>query len=210
MNAIANATGRGLVLAVTLLIAACASAPINLGASDGAEPAQVHLSLRAAASEVVETAQTRSWRASRGGARGFLGRLISGADGDDGDEAGGADAYLAALAQARGEASLETLRVDVALAEELARALALRCDFVIQDQALTDRQALSRDIAAAEAALTVLRAARTVFAEADATLSEPGESRLSLTELDDAIEALAAAADAIAARRWALRHGAVS
>ncbi|MEO1039744.1 MAG: hypothetical protein AAFX09_09370 [Pseudomonadota bacterium] len=204
-----NATGRILLSALLLGLAACASAPISLGVQSNAAEAPAQAALAETTQQIVETAKVRAWRLTEAQAGGFLGRLISGAGNDA--ESSGPTAYLTALQERSGEASLDAITADIALATRFAADAAASSMQISADLSITDAAALDRDLAAAESGLSALRRARAVFEEAIAELDEAGvETATALGELDTEIHALAGAADSVAAKRWALRRGAVS
>lgn len=133
-------------------------------------------------------------------ARSLLGRLIGG-EGAAPDDVDPITEYLGATG------SLAAVASDIANLSERTSALAASARAVADAPQGLTREALERDIAAAERALGAVRRARTFFAEAAAradTGDGPVQTRLGA--LKTAETELAEAADALAERRWS-GHG---
>lgn len=201
-------------VASALVLQACASAPLNLGPQPEAAAAiAVQTELRSAASHLVETAEEKGWRVQEqrdGGAFALLGRLVSG--GDDAareDAPSPVDIYL----ETHGSEAGEALLGDITLAHTLAGEVTGAARRLVVTPEELDEDALDRDIAEIETAIAAARRAKSFFNTVDRRIEAqiaPARARAietALSRFEDDVEAMAAAADALADRRWAFAHG---
>jgi len=182
-------------------LAACAGAPMDMSAGfNGASGATAQAELHRTASRLRTLIDAEGWNL---GEPGLMSRLIRGHD-STGERA------VARYLDAAGDSPPAALAADAGRVSDLSRetaALAMRA----ASAANTGPDALASDLAAVEGALAAVRRAR-VFFTAAAGEAEADDMRLTaaFTDLGEAEQHLALAADALAERRWAVRHGAVS
>ncbi len=182
-------------------LAGCAGAPMDMSAGfNGASAPAAQAELHRTAARLRTMIETQGW--SLGETR-LMSRLIRGHD-SSGDRA--VARYLEAIEDSPSDA----LAVDAGMVADLSRetaSLALR--------AASGRDAgadtLASDLAVVESALAAVRRAK-VFFTAAAGEAQADDARVTaaFVELGEAEQHLALAADALAERRWAVRHGAVS
>jgi hypothetical protein len=191
------------LLAAPALASACASAPINIGASDDSELSAAQIELREQANALADRLEQHGWAVSATPAettRSFLGRLIGGADAVDETGSDPVALYLANYGVAQAEQDLATLIVETGSLADQALSVAAA------DGPISSAD-LARDIAAVERALGAVRRAKSFFTQ----VSERGQWQEELTiQLYNIVAAetrLAASADALAERRWAMRSG---
>jgi len=191
-------TASALLACVSL--GACAGAPIDMSAGLNGAPGQaVHAELHQSATSLRTLIDDEGWTL---GDTPLLARLIRGQD-SSGDRAvaryldtadGDASAVLAADAARLTQASQQTA------------SLAMRAASASNAGAET----LAADLAAVEGALAAVRRAKGFFASVAEEAQASGERwNAALSELGEAEQHLALAADALAERRWAARLGAV-
>lgn len=189
------------LLVTPALASACASAPINIGASDDSELNAAQIELREQATALADRLDQRGWAVSATPAeatRSFLGRLIGGSDAANEATSDPVELYLAGYDAAQAEQDLATLMVET-------EALADTALSVAGAEGPITSSALARDIAAVERALGAVRRAKGFFTQ----VSERGQWQEALAiQLQNVVAAearLAASADALAERRWAMR-----
>ncbi|XBQ15375.1 MAG: hypothetical protein ABL308_10440 [Oceanicaulis sp.] len=188
-----------------LAVSGCASAPIDLRGEDPALAGalDIQTSLREEADAVVTRVDAEGWtlRPPAGeAARSFLGRLLGGAGAEEGGEDAG-DPVATYIASTGDAAALQ----DLAELSDAVEALSASAFAVAGFDRGLNPDAIDRDIAAAERALGATRRASAFFAEVGMVAEIDGlDARLET--LIDAQKNLAAAADALAERRWAARH----
>jgi len=205
-HAIAAALGCALVLQ------GCASAPFDLGGSEQVElGTSEQQALRRAAHTLRDTVAEQGWRvdtSGNSGALGFFSRLVTG----EGDEANEDPAETPAMAYITSDEAdaISLLQSDIERATRLTADVADAADRVASSNTSYEQDAINRDIARAEAALTAARRAKSYFSdvsgqlvtqEGDGTSLAPVES--GLNGLETEITRLAASADRLAERRWA-------
>ncbi len=207
------------ILAAAVL-SACASAPINLNANDGAALTAAQSELRETSAELVSTADARGWTLATDraglGARVFNRLLTGGSGADEPDD--GLSRYLALAApdEASQQDAVGAVALDVRRAAEFAAELSHDAEAVATADAVADAGALSDDIAAAERALAALRRADALFLEAAGALETRFSTdavtplRASITRLEEARARLTEATDALARRRWSMVNASVS
>ncbi|MGY6627329.1 MAG: hypothetical protein ACXIVL_02335 [Oceanicaulis sp.] len=182
-------------------LAACAGAPMDMSAGLSAgSGATSHAELRSSASRLRTLVEAEGWNL---GEPGLMSRLIRGHN-STGDRA--VSRYLDT---AEGDSSV-VLASDLAQLTGLSRdtaSLAMRA----ASGANPGTDVLAADLAAVEGALAAVRRAKGFFTAA-AQEAEADDEGLTaaFTDLSEAEQHLALAADALAERRWAVRHGAVS
>lgn len=198
----------------TFTVGGCASGPIDMVRAPSLEATTIaqEQALRDSARMLAVRVEENGWSlAPPAGqaARSFLGRLIGG----EGEAAAREDAVLAYL-EDNSDTAMQ--RRDVIWLTEAAERVANAARAVAGAAPELDEAALTADIAAAEDALGAVRRARAFFAEVHAVQIEQagdlsaGSGAVGLAASLEALRAaeadLAAAADALAERRWA-GHG---
>lgn len=201
------------------VLQACASAPLNLGPQPETPPLiAAQETLHTAASTLTVTARQEGWRLDddrQAGAFALLGRLVTGAA-SEGAETGETGEPVELYLMRHGDAPGAALLGDISLAGALAHDVIQAGRAVAGSEAELSEDAINRDIAEIEAALTAARRARSFFAAVEAelgardTLRQEMQVRTALMRLDERIETLAVTADALAARRWGSGRGALS
>ncbi|MEQ8404360.1 MAG: hypothetical protein RKE49_04620 [Oceanicaulis sp.] len=185
-------------------LAGCASGPIDMvqAETDAPRVLEEQAVLRDGAQALAAHVDEAGWSVAPPAAdqaRSFLGRLIGG-ESAPADQTDPVADYLEGMTLARIAAHIDALAAKTLAVSDQANAVAAA------PQGLS-RDALQRDIAAAESALGAIRRARAFFAEVGARVSAPGDSvAVGLDDLKAAETALAEAADALAERRWS-GHG---
>lgn len=185
-------------------VAGCASGPIDMVRAEAEAPRvlEEQAALRDGAQALAHHVEEAGWSVAPPAAdqaRSFLGRLIGG-DSEPAVETDPVAVYLEGATLARIAGHIEELAIKARAVSGDAYAVAAA------PQGLS-RQALQRDIAAAESALGAVRRARAFFVEVGARVSAPEDAvAQGLDELKSAETALAEAADALAERRWS-GHG---
>jgi len=186
-----------------ILVSGCASAPIDMRASDDSELDAIQVELREQANGLTDRLEQQGWAISATPAeatRSFLGRLIGGSGAVEETGPDPVTLYLADNDASQAEQDLAALVAET-------RALADQTLMVASADGAISSSALASDLAAVERALGAVRRAQGFFIE----VSERGgwQDALSI-QLYDIVAAdarLAAAADALAERRWATRSG---
>lgn len=209
-----------ITILAAMALTACASAPINLNAGEGAALTPAQDELRQTSAELVSTADAQGWTLeTEGGGLGarVLDRLLTGgSDADEGDD--GLSRYLAVTAPDDAPASqaVGAVAVDVRRAAELASEISHDAQAVAQARGVSDARALADDIAAAERALAALRRADALFIEAADALETRHSAeavsplRAAIARLEEARAQLTEATDALARRRWSMVNASVS
>lgn len=182
-------------------LAACAGAPMDMSAGlNAGSGATSHAELRSSASRLRTLVEAEGWSL---GESGLMSRLIRGHN-SSGDRA--VARYLDA---AEGNSSA-VLASDLAQLTGLSRDTALLA-MRAASAANPGTDVLAADLAAVEGALAAVRRAKGFFAAAAEEAQTSGEHvDAAFLQLGEAEQHLALAADALAERRWAVRHGAVS
>lgn len=166
------------------------------GASGGTAQADLHRT----ASRLRSHIESEGWSL---GETGLMSRLIRGHNSTS-------ERAVARYLEAAEDNPSQVLASDAALVTDMSRetaALALRAASARQ----TGADNLAADLAAVEGALAAVRRAKTFFSAAAEEAEADGERlTAAFNELSQAEQHLALAADALAERRWAVRHGAVS
>jgi hypothetical protein len=184
-------------------VAGCASAPIDMRASDDSELNAVQVQLRDQANGLADRLELQGWTLSSTPAeatRSFLGRLIGGADTV---EEAGSDSVALYLAQSDAERAQQDLAGLVAETQALADQTLV----VASVDGVISSSALARDLAAVERALGAVRRAKAFFTEVSQQAGWQDALTLDLYNIVAAERRLATAADALAERRWATRSG---
>lgn len=201
-------------------LSACASAPINLNANDGAALTPAQSELRQTSAELVSAADARGWTLQADGdgvgARLFNRLLTGGSDEDGADD--GLTRYLALAApdEATAGEAVDAVTSDVRRAAELAAEISHDAEAVTNAPDIADARALADDIAAAERALAALRRADALFVEAAGALETrysqdaAAPLRTAIARLEAARARLTEATDALARRRWSMVNASVS
>jgi hypothetical protein len=192
------------------LLAACASAPIDLAgngssvAGSGVVAVSAQEDLRTASGALRANAADSGWRLEdSSGLNRFVSRLVGGRA----ETPASSDAVSDYLRRADDAAA--KLTRDMSHAVILSDEVAAAARVIVSARAPLSESGLRRDLSEAEAALTAMRRARAFF-QAAVTAATPGLDPLGeeavtagLDDLDAAIERLSRASDALAERRWA-------
>lgn len=193
-----------LVLVISpAFFAGCASAPIDMRASDDSELNAAQVQLRAQANGLADRLERQGWTLSSTpteATRSILGRLIGGADPR---EEAGPDPVTLYL----GQSDVERAQQDLAGLVAEAQALADQTLVVASVDGVISSSALARDLAAVERALGAVRRAKGFFTEVSQRADWQDTLTLDLYNIVAAERRLATAADALAERRWATRSG---
>jgi len=193
--------------------AACASAPLNFStAPEISAPASAHSQFHAACDAVVETVDTEGLTlVEERGAEALFSRLLVG--GGEDEPATPLERYAEshALESTDAEALGHALTADAAAAADRVARAAVIAATVLESE-MYDPAVLGRDIAAAERALAASRRAQAFLIAARDELDAAGSESLNaaVARLAEETEQLAARADGIAERRWAVMQGEVS
>jgi hypothetical protein len=182
-------------------LAACAGAPMDMSSGfNGAAGQSAQAELHRSASRLRALVESEGWTL---GETGLMSRLIRG-------HTSTSDRAVARYLDAVEGGPSAALAMDAARVTELTRetaALAMRA----ASASTTGADALASDLAAVEGALAAMRRAKVFFTAAAEEAQADGERLTSaFSGLSEAEQYLALAADALAERRWAVRHGAVS
>ncbi|WBQ09340.1 hypothetical protein L2D01_10575 [Hyphomonadaceae bacterium ML37] len=192
-------TASALLACVSL--GACAGAPIDMSAGLNGAPGQaVHAELHQSATSLRTLIDDEGWTL---GDTPLLARLIRGQD-SSGDRA------VARYLDAAEDNPSAVLAADLERLAGLSRQTAM---LAMRAASASDAgpEALAADLAAVEGALAAVRRAQGFFLSvAEEAEAESGRLTGALSDLDEAEQHLALAADALAERRWATRLGAVS
>jgi hypothetical protein len=192
------------------LLAACASAPIDLagGGSSVSDNGVVAVSaqedLRTASGALRAHAAEGGWRLEESsGLNSFVSRLVGGRA----ETSANSDAVSAYLRRA--DDAPARLARDMNHAVVLSDEVAAAARVIVSARAPLSESGLRRDLSETEAALTAMRRARAFFQAAASAASEALEPSAEeavtngLGDLDAAIERLSRASDQLAERRWA-------
>ncbi|MCC5995428.1 MAG: hypothetical protein JJU18_03530 [Oceanicaulis sp.] len=182
------------------LLTACAGAPVDMsaGLTNGAGQRS---DVRQSASELRALVEDEGWTLT--GGTPLLSRLIRGSAPDS---APAVTRYI----ETAGEGASARLIADAGRVTALSRRTADRALAAAAEPGAGPER-LAGDLASVEGALAAVRRAKVFFtAAADKAEADDEHLTSAFSELHEAEQHLALAADALAERRWAVRHGAVS
>ncbi len=182
-------------------LAACAGAPMDMSSGfNGAAGQSAQADVQRSAARLRTHIESEGWSL---GETGLMSRLIRG-------HTSTSDRAVARYLAVIDDNPSAALALDAAQVTDLTRetaALAMRAASARQAGA----DSLAADLAAVEGALAAVRRAKAFFtAAAEEAEADDAGLTAAFTELSEAEQHLALAADALAERRWAVRHGAVS
>ena len=205
---------KPILLSLSLVLCAwsipgCASAPINMRGAQERSAVVEQVELRGVANALADRLDQAGWAVSATPAeatRSFFNRLIGG--GDRGEASPRTDPVMAYLAVAT---TSETVEADIIGLIEETDAVSAQALGVADSETALGARTLANDLAAVERALGAVRRAADFF---QAVLAQGEWDDASSSDLETRLEAvraaetrLAASADVLAERRWAVRSG---